>query len=144
VDVDGKKYSLSSFGIKTSSDYTEMGKLHIYGDEDDDTYSTETNALMEALEKNPEAVMKTLAQAGQNLYDSLTKKMSKTSLSSALTFYNDKQLDDAQSDYKKRIEELEDKLKDLEDRYYNQFTAMETALAKLQNSSSAITNFFGS
>lgn len=144
VDVDGKKYSLSSFGIKTSSDYTEKGKLHIYGDEDDDTYSTETNALMEALEKNPEAVMKTLAQAGQNLYDSLTKKMSKTSLSSALTFYNDKQLDDAQSDYKKRIEELEDKLTDLEDRYYNQFTAMETALAKLQNSSSAITNFFGS
>lgn len=144
VDVDGKKYSLSSFGIKTSSDYTEKGKLHIYGDADDDTYSTETNALMDALEKNPEAVMKTLAQAGQNLYDSLTKKMSKTSLSSALTFYNDKQLDDAQSDYKKRIEELEDKLQDLEDRYYSQFTAMETALAKLQNSSSAITNFFGS
>ncbi len=144
VDVDGKKYSLSSFGIKTSSDYTEKGKLHIFGDEDDDTYSSETNALMEALESNPEAVMKTLAQAGQNLYDSLTKKMSKTSLSSALTFYNDKQLDDAQTDYKKRIEELEEKLKDLEDRYYNQFTAMETALAKLQNSSSAITNYFGS
>lgn len=144
VEVNGKKYSLASFGIKTSSDYTEKGKLHIFGDEDDDTYSSETNALMEALENNPEAVMKTLAEAGQNLYDSLTKKMSKTSLSSALTFYNDKQLDDAQSDYKKRIEELEEKLKDLEDRYYNQFTAMETALAKLQNSSSAITNYFGS
>lgn len=144
VDVDGKKYSLSSFGIKTSSDYTEKGKLHIFGDEDDDTYSSETNALMEALESNPEAVMKTLAQAGHNLYDSLTKKMSKTSLSSALTFYNDKQLDDAQTDYKKRIEELEEKLKDLEDRYYNQFTAMETALAKMQNSSNAIINYFGS
>lgn len=144
VEVDGKKYSLSSFGIKTSSDYTEKGKLHIFGDEDDDTYSSETNALMEALESNPEAVMKTLAQAGQNLYDSLTQKMSKTSLSSALTFYNDKQMDDAQSDYKKKIKELEEKLTDLEDRYYKQFTAMETALTKMQNSSSAIMNFFGS
>lgn len=144
VDVDGKKYSLSSFGIKTSSDYTEKGKLHIFGDEDDDTYASETNALMEALESNPEAVMKTLAQAGQSLYDSLTQKMSKTSLSSALTFYNDKQMDDAQSDYKKKIKELEEKLTDLEDRYYKQFTAMETALTKMQNSSSAIMNFFGS
>lgn len=144
VDVDGKKYSLSSFGIKTSSDYTEKGKLHIFGDADDDTYSSEKNVLMDALEKNPDAVMKTLAQAGQNLYDALTKKMSKTSLSSALTFYNDKQMDDTQSDYQKKIKEMEKKLTELEDRYYKQFTAMETALAKLQNSSNSIMSFFGS
>ena len=144
VDVDGKKYSLASFGIKTSSDYTEKGKLHIFGDADDETYSTETNALMEALENDPEAVMKTLAEAGQSLYESMTKKMSKTSLSSALTFYNDKQMDNAQSDYKKKIKELEEKLTDLEDRYYSKFTAMETALTKMQSSTSAITSFFGS
>ena len=29
-------YSLSSFGITTSTDYTEGGLLHIYGDEDDE------------------------------------------------------------------------------------------------------------
>ena len=144
VEVEGKKYSLASFGIKTSSDYTEKGKLHIFGDEEDDTYATEDNKLMEALENNPEAVMKTLAQAGQNLYDAMTKKMSKTSLSSALTFYNDKQMDNAQSDYKKKIKELEEKLADLEDKYYKQFTAMETALTKMQNSASSITSFFGS
>lgn len=144
VDVDGKKYSLSSFGIKTSSDYTEKGKLHIFGDEDDETYSSEDNALMKALEEDPDTVMKTLSKIGQNLYDSLTQKMSKTSLSSALTFYNDKQLEKTQSDYKDRIKELEDKLKDLEDRYYKQFTAMEAALTKMQNSATSITNFFGS
>lgn len=143
VDVDGKKYSLASFGIKTSTDYTEKGKLHIFGDEDDDTYSSETNKLMDALENNPDAVMKTLAEAGQKLYDSLTKKMSKTSLSSALTFYNDKQMDDAQAEYKKKIQEMEKKLTQLEDKYYKQFSAMETALTKMQNSASSVTSFFG-
>lgn len=144
VEVEGKRYSLASFGIKTSSDYTEKGKLHIFGDEEDENYATEDNALMKALEENPDAVMKTLAQAGQNLYDAMTKKMSKTSISSALTFYNDKQMDNTQSDYKKKIKELEEKLKDLEDKYYKQFTAMETALTKMQNSANSITSFFGS
>ena len=144
TEVDGKKYSLSSFGIRTSSDYTENGKLHIYGDEDDETYSTETNMLKSALEENPEAVMKTLAEAGQSLYDAMTKKMAKTSLSSALTFYNDKKMKDDQTAYKKLISTLEDKLKDLEDRYYKQFTAMETALTKMQNSSSIFSSYYGS
>ena len=143
VEVDGKKYSLSSFGIRTSSDYTERGKLHIYGDEDDEEYGTQTNMLKEALTSNPDAVMKTLAAAGQSLYDAMTKKMSKTSLSSALTFYNDKQLTDQQNSYKKQISELEDKLKDLEDKYYKQFTAMETAMAKLNSQSSYLTSLMG-
>ena len=144
VEIDGKRYSLSSFGIKTSSDYTEKGKLHIFGDEEDDTYATENNALMEALEKDPEAVMKTLAQAGQNLYDAMTKKMSKTSISSALTFYNDKKMENEQNAYKKSIKEMEKKLTDLENKYYKQFTAMESALTKMQNSANSVLGFFGS
>lgn len=144
TEVDGKKYSLSSFGIRTSSDYTENGKLHIYGDEDDETYSTQTNMLKAALEENPEAVMKTLAEAGQSLYDAMTKKMAKTSLSSALTFYNDKKIKDDQTAYKKQISTLEEKLKDLEDRYYKQFTAMETALTKMQNSAGVFSSYYGS
>ena len=144
TEVDGKKYSLSSFGIRTSSGYTENGKLHIYGDEDDETYSTQTNMLKAALEENPEAVMKTLAEAGQSLYDAMTKKMAKTSLSSALTFYNDKKMKDDQTAYKKQISTLEEKLKDLEDRYYKQFTAMETALTKMQNSSGVFSSYYGS
>lgn len=144
TEVDGKKYSLASFGICTSSDYTEKGKLHIYGDEDDDTYSSQTNKLKEALENNPEAVMKTLADAGQSLYDAMTKKMAKTSLSSALTFYNDKKMDDDQKAYKKQISTLEDKLNDLEDRYYKQFTAMEKAMTKMQNSASVFSTYYGS
>lgn len=141
--VDGKSYSLSSFGIVTSSDYTEKGKLHIMGDEDDDTYATETNKLKAALEENPEAVMKTLSEAGQSLYDALTKKMAKTNLSSALTFYNDKQLDNDQTRYKKEISTLEEKLTEMEDKYYKQFSAMEVAMSKLNSQSSYLASLMG-
>ena len=141
--IDGVSYSLSSFGIVTSSDYTEKGKLHIMGDEDDDTYATDTNKLKAALEENPEAVMKTLSEAGQSLYDALTKKMAKTSLSSALTFYNDKKLDNDQTAYKKEISTLEEKLTDLEDKYYKQFSAMEVAMSKLNSQSSYLASLMG-
>ena len=141
--IDGKSYTLSSFGICTSSDYTEKGKLHIMGDEDDDTYATETNKLRAALEEDPDAVMKTLSEAGQSLYDALTKKMAKTSLSSALTFYNDKQIANDQKSYKKQIAEMEKKLLDMEDKYYKQFSAMEMAMAKLNSQSSALGSLMG-
>lgn len=141
--VDGVAYSLSSFGIMTSSDYTEKGKLHIFGDPDDETYSTETNKLKEAIESNPDAVMKTLTDAGQALYEALTKKMERTSLSSALTFYNDKKMDSDQTAYKKQIKEMETKLTDLEDRYYKKFTAMEKAMTQMQSQTSALSALTG-
>ena len=141
--VDGKAYSLGSFGIQTSSDYSEKGLLHIMGDEDDETYSAETNKLRAALESDPEAVMKTLSEAGQSLYEALTKKMERTSLSSALTFYNDKKMENERKDYKKQISELEDKVTDLEDRYYKRFTAMEKIMAEMQSQTSAISSFMG-
>lgn len=141
--VDGKAYSLSSFGIQTSSDYTEKGKLHIYGDADDETYASKTNKLKEAIEANPDAVMQTLADAGQSLYEALTKKMERTSLSSALTFYNDKKMDSDQLTYKKQIKEMEEKLTDLEDRYYKKFTAMEKAMTQMQSQTSALSSLTG-
>ena len=141
--VDGVAYSLASFGIMTSSDYTEKGKLHIFGDPDDETYSTETNKLKEAIESNPDAVMKTLTDAGQALYEALTKKMERTSLSSALTFYNDKKMDSEQTTYKKQIKEMEKKLTEMEDRYYKKFTAMEKAMTQMQSQTSALSSLTG-
>lgn len=141
--VDGMAYSLSSFGIMTSSDYTEKGKLHIFGDPDDETYSTEKNKLKDAIESNPDAVMKTLSDAGQALYEALTKKMERTSLSSALTFYNDKKMDSDQTTYKKQIKEMEKKLTAMEDRYYKQFTAMEKAMTQMQSQTNALSSLTG-
>ena len=52
----GKTFSLSSFGIVTGN-YTENGKLHIYGDEDDATYATYGDRLKKALEEDPDQVI---------------------------------------------------------------------------------------
>ncbi len=143
VKIDGKTYSLSSLGIMTSSDYTEKGLLHIYGDEDDDTYSTETKKLKNMLEENPDVVMEILTKAANTLYDSFQKQMSRTSLSRALTFYNDIQMENQQRDYATEISKWDTKLKDMEDRYYSQFTAMEKALASIQSQSNYFASMLG-
>lgn len=148
VTVNGKAYSLASIGIVTSADYTEKGKLHIFGDEEDEASSKVTLAsgamdLRKALEENPEAVMQLLTKATQTLYDDMTKKMGRTSLSSALTFYNDKEMDKLQTQYKKDISNMERKLQEMENRYYKQFSAMEVAMSKLQQQSNNLASMLG-
>lgn len=79
----------------------------------------------------------------QNLYDALSDKMSATPLSSAFTIYNDKEMSSQYSDYKKKVSEWEEKLKDIEDSYYKKFAKMESALSKLQSQTSQLSSLFG-
>lgn len=144
VTVDGKKYSLASFGIKTSSDYTEKGLLHIYGDADDTTFKDEKNKLEQALSDDPDLVMEVFTGIAKELSATMSDKMKKTSLSSALTFYNDRDISKQINTLNKQISKDEDALTAMEDRYYNQFGAMETALAKLQSQQTALSGLFGS
>ncbi|MCR5154594.1 MAG: flagellar filament capping protein FliD [Lachnospiraceae bacterium] len=139
---DGTEYTLSSFGIVTGN-YTERGKLHIYGDTDDTAYATYDDRLEEMLANDPDTVMEALSGIFSNLYTTMTEKCAKTSISSALTFYNDKQYASYLSDYEDDLDKMNDKLKDLEDRYYKQFTAMETALSKLQSNSNSLAQMLG-
>lgn len=138
----GKTYSLSSFGIVTGT-YTENGKLHIYGDTDDATYATYTDRLKTALEEDPDQVMDVLTNIFGKLYETMTEKCAKTEISSALTFYNDKQYSSLLEDYEDDLETMEDRIQDLEDKYYKQFTAMETALSKLQSQSNSLASLLG-
>ena len=141
----GKTYSLANLGISTSSkNYNEGGLLHIKGDEDDDEFADSTNTLMQMLEEDPDTVKEVLSGLASNLYDSLNKKMSTSTMSSALTFYNDKEMASQLSDYKKEISNWESKLSDMEEKYYSQFSAMETALAKLQSQQNTLSSYLGS
>lgn len=142
VTYDGKTYSLASFGIRTT-DYTEYGKLHIYGDADDSTVAGEKDKLLAAIEEDPDKVMEVLSKIAGGLYDTLQTKMKSTTLSSALTFYNDKQMSKELTSYKEELEDMEDYLSDLEDRYYKQFTAMETAMSKLNSQTNALASLLG-
>lgn len=143
VKVDGKSYSLATFGITTSSDYTERGLLHIFGDPDDNTYSGEEDLLKAALASDPDAVAQALSGIAKNLFDEMQGRMKSTSLSSALTFYNDKYMASQIKDYESSIKDWEEKLADMEDKYFKQFAAMESAMQKLNQQSTYLTNLFG-
>lgn len=139
----GKTYSLANLGITTGKDYKEFGLLHIKGDEDDTDYADSKNTLMDLLNEDPSVVTEVLSGITTKLYNNLQKKMTTTSLSSALTFYNDKEINKQLSDYDKDIKKWETKLSDMESRYYKQFTAMEKALASLQSQQSSLAGFLG-
>ena len=142
VNVDGEDYALSSFGICTTK-YTEKGKLHIYGDQDDPDGMMYEDKLRKAIEEDPDKVMEVLQTLSKNLYDTMADKMKASELSSALTFYNDKQLTKELTGYKDQLKKEEDRLTEIEDRYYKQFASMETALSKLSSQSSSLMSMLG-
>ncbi len=143
VEHEGKRYSLSSFGIMTATDWTEGGQLHIYGDKDDSVYSGQKDKLKTALEEDPDAVIATLTGVFGNLKETMSQKMAGTKYSSALTFYNDIKMKDDLRSYEKEIKEWEDKLATMEENYYKKFTAMETAMAKLQSQQNSLGSILG-
>lgn len=143
VEYDGKTYALSSFGIMTSTDYTEGGQLHIYGDPDDSVYSDKDDKLKKALADDPDAVIATLTGVFGKLRETMSQKMAGSKYSSALTFYDDIKMKSDVKSYEEEIEDWEDKLAEIEDSYYKKFTAMETALAKLQSQQSSLSGLFG-
>jgi flagellar hook-associated protein 2 len=142
VEYEGTSYSMASFGIGTSV-YTEKGLLHIDGDSEDTTTSGNKDKLMAALESNPEAVMTTLTTLVGNLYTGMTDKMKASSLSSAMSFYNDKEISKNLKTYKTDLKDLEARLKKVEDRYYDQFSAMETAMSKLNSQTNSLASLMG-
>ncbi|MCF0129280.1 MAG: flagellar filament capping protein FliD, partial [Pseudobutyrivibrio sp.] len=145
--ADGKKYSFSSFGIHTlgslNSAANEGYAYHIDGDADDSNTSGNPDKLKAALMEDPDSVIDFIKSAADNLYKTLDKKMKSNSVSSAYKVYNDKELEKEVSSYKTLINKWTEKLTDMEDKYYKQFAAMETALAKLQSNSSSVTGLLG-
>lgn len=151
TDKDGNEqsFSLASLGIVTG-DWTEKGKLHIMGDPDDPEYAAEENKLKEALSANPEIFSQVFVGDKENpgigtqLYSSLQTAMKRTETSRSLTFYNDITLEEQLEDKDDEIDKWAEKLQDLEDKYYEQFAAMESAMAKMQSQQSYIAQLMGS
>lgn len=147
IEIDGKNYTLSSFGINTASYFSsgdnEKGMYHIDGDSEDAVSSGNDDKLKSMIASDPETVFTFFSTLVTNVYDDLTKKMSSTTLSSAFKVYNDKQLQEEQKDYEKKIDKWEDYVSQQEEYWYSKFTAMEKALADLQSSTSALAGLLG-
>lgn len=145
--VNGKSYSLASFGIHTlgylNAAKNEQYAYHIDGDEDDSNTSGNTDKLLDMITNNPEDVEEFMKQLTSGLYSALDAKMKSTTMSSAYTIYNDKQMTKDYNSYTTQIKKWETKIEDLENRYYKQFSNMEKQLAKMQSSTSSLSSLFG-
>lgn len=150
TDKDGneKQYTLASLGIVTG-DYSEKGKLHILGDPDDPAYAAEDNKLKSFLNDSPEIFSQffvgdsTNKGIGAEFYSYLNKAMGRSEASHALTFYNDIALDKSIDDKDDELDKWAEKLQKMEDKYYEQFGKMETAMAKLQQQQSYLASLMG-
>lgn len=117
--------------------------LHIDGDADDTTTATKDDKLKSLIASDPEAVTSFFQQFSSKLYDDLFSKMGTSAYSSIYKVYNDKQLKEEATEWDKKIADLEKDLTDMEDRYYQKFSRMETALAKMNSKQTAVAGMFG-
>ncbi len=137
--------SWATFGIATLGYFNaadnEKGAYHIDGNSDDDNTKDNEDVLKKMLASDPDRVAKFMTEITGNLYKGLgTNGLMKSieNTRSVYKVYNDKLLQKEYDNLSSEITKQEKYVSDLEDFYYSKFTAMETALAKLQNSSSAI------
>lgn len=148
VTVNGKSFGLANLGIKSlgyfASSKNEKNALHIDGDQDDSFSSENADKLMEMLNSDPEAVNEIIKGIASKLYNNMDEKLKgSTTLKSAYTVYNDKEMAKSYSDYTTKIKEWNEKVAKIEDSYYKKFSAMEVALGKLQSQMSAFTGMLG-
>lgn len=147
ISVNGETLYLSSFGIQTlgylNAPKNEQNAYHIDGDEDDVNTSGKTDKLMAAIAEDPDKVIEFMQGLTKNLYESVDKKMKGTTLSSTYTVYNDKEMASEYSDYTSLITKWQERLEQQEEYYYNKFSAMETALSKLNSQTSSLSGLFG-
>lgn len=148
VSVNGKNYGLANLGIKTLgyfvSSKNEKNAFHIDGDSDDSSSSENADKLMAMLNSDPEAVTEIIKGVASKLYKNLDDKLKgSTTLKSAYTVYNDKEMAKSYSDYTTKIKEWNKKVEEIEDSYYKKFSAMEVALGKLQSQMSSFTSMLG-
>ena len=126
-----------------NSEKNEHNAYHIDGDADDENTAANTDKLMAAIVADPDGMTQFFQKLTSDLYENLGKNMTSTTLRSYGKFYNDKELDKQYSNYSKLISQWEEKVSDKEEYYYKQFTAMESALAKLNSQQSSLSGLLG-
>ncbi len=136
--------SLAEIGITTGS-YMEKGKLYL-----DET------KLKEALQKDPEGVMNLFTKSSDNndekgiaarLYDNVNNAMSslaeKAGNSSSYSLADNSMIGKSLTSIDKNIKTWEDRLKDIEDRFWRQFSAMEEAISRMNSQSAWLSQQLG-
>ena len=145
ISGNGKYNALSSLGISTGEYKQGTGAL-MFVDGDSELGGKRAdmpNKLKRALEEDPEAVAELLSAVAKDLSDKLSNRMKSTTLRSYMSFYDDKALQEDYRQMERKIQTMEDKLIDIEERYRKQFAAMEKALAQSNSTSNWLTQQLG-
>lgn len=147
-EVNGKKLYLHSFGINNLGYFTaadnEKHAYHIDGDPDDESTSGNTDKLKSMISTDPDTVISFFTQLSQKLYGEMSEQSkSVNGYRTFGNFYDDKKMKEEYTSYTSKIADLEEKLADYEDSWYAKFSKMETALAKMQSNTSAVTSLLG-
>ncbi|MCI1592518.1 flagellar filament capping protein FliD [Heyndrickxia oleronia] len=134
---------LAAIGIKTTANYLDGGKLEI-----------DEAKLKKAIEEDPASVENLFRGTGdstsskgivQRLYDDVSGTIDKLNERAGKATYTNQQFTIGKNldDVSKKITTFTDRLKQIEDRYYNQFTAMEQAIQKANSQMSYLMQYFG-
>lgn len=146
VETGGEITSLTQVGISTGADYMNGGKLVV--DED---------KLKEALREDPAAVNKLFSNSTTDKNDpsrglinrledsmeSMMKSIEERAGSTTKNVLDTYTLGKRIKDLDTRISNFEDRLLQVESRYWSQFNAMEQAISRLNNQSSQLLSQFG-
>ncbi|WP_044893019.1 flagellar filament capping protein FliD [Bacillus alveayuensis] len=141
--INPKYKQLASIGITTSSNYFDGGKLII-----------DEAKLKAAIEEDPESVEKLFTSSGttdsekgimNRLYDTIDSIMKKIYERAGKETWTNGQFTIGKNllDLDRRIDAFEDRLIEIEDRYWRQFTAMEKAINQYNSQAMYLMNFFG-
>ncbi|MBB6445132.1 flagellar hook-associated protein 2 [Bacillus benzoevorans] len=133
---------LSDIGIKTSSNYRDGGKLII-----------DESKLKEAINKDPNAVYKLFANEGtsketkglaRRLRDSIKSSMESLVEKAGSSTKTNSQFTIGRllTSVNSQIDRYEERMSDLETRYYKQFSAMEKMIQKANSQSTSLMQYF--
>lgn len=140
--VSNTKYDqLAEIGIKTSSDYTQNGKLEI-----------DEATLKQAIADDPQAVIDLFTKSGSTDDDTGLMKRLQSVIQDTMNKVKQKAGNESSTydqyfigkdlhDLDERISAFEDHLNEVQNRYYAQFTAMEEAIQMANQQSSYIMSF---
>lgn len=133
----GSSKSLSNYGISTKS-YLASSVNDRY------TLEIDEDKLKESLEEDENGTTEFFSSLANKMYKTIDKAMNNgaTTLSSKYKIYNDKSMSLQISNYDKEINKLEEKQTAAQEKYYKQFAAMETALAKINSQTNYFNSFF--
>ena len=145
---DGSKFGIYNLGIKTSSEWSEHGKLQIDENAFDKAFENNEDAIIKLFTDSDTGMMKKLnsvidgavkSRGAANTRGTLVRKAGKadSSVTTDSTIY-------------KEMVKMQDRLKELQDRYdtkeeywWKVFTNMETAVADLNSQTSYISSYLG-